>query len=638
MPAETILVVDDAQEIRDFLADSVLRPNGYQVLTAESGLAALQIVRNALPDLIITDFKMPDLSGIELARSVRREHPELPILLITAEGSEEIARQALRAGVRDYFIKPFDPDELLRAVQTSLTLTRTRREQSRTQLELAKQNEALSRRLKELETLTSVGHDVVSVLHLDQVLLKVVEAAVQLTGAEEGSLMLLDEGTEELTIRAAKNFDDQFVRAFRLKSEDSLAGQVLRSGEPMLLREGEPQKIVTAYLVHSLAYVPLRVRDRRIGVLGVDNRTARAQFTDHDLRLLQALGDYAAIAIENARLFLAAEAESKQIYAIVNETEDGVIVVDERDKVVLMNGAARALFGVERVDVVSQPLREAIPHPDLHLLLMSHKHFGEIALSDGRFFNANITRIESVGRVIVLREITYLKELDRIKSEFVTTVSHDLRSPLTAILGYVSLIDRAGPINDRQAEFIEQIRASVGAMNDLLSDLLDLGRIEAGFDAQKEVIAVGPLAQSVADSYYLQARGNQQYLHIRIAPDLPRVLANASRLRQMLSNLLENALKYTPAGGNVGLEAYIEGDFVVLAVTDTGIGIPAADQPYVFDKFFRASNARENHSGTGLGLSIVKSIVDNHEGRIWMDSKPGEGTTFTVMLPKYREA
>jgi two-component system NtrC family sensor kinase len=476
------------------------------------------------------------------------------------------------------------------------------------------------------------------VLDLDRVLEKVVEAAVTLTGAEEGSLLLLDEDTQELTIRASKNTDDQTVRTLRLRSEDSLAGQVLRTGEPMLLRGDEPKKIKTSYLVHSLAYVPLSVHERRIGVLGVYQRTTAQQFAEPDLRVLQALGNHAAIAIENARLYRAAEAERARWLSIVNTIEDGVILVDDQNQVTFINSSAQALFGVKRADAAGRLLTEVVAHPEVQLLLTSQKRFHEIALSDGRFFNANVTPVSGVGRVIVLRDITYLKELDHIKSDFVTTVSHDLRSPLTAILGYVGLIDRAGPINDRQAEFIQQIRGSVTSMNNLLSDLLDLGRIEAGFDTQKEVMAPGPLAQSVADSHFLQARNASQILHTRIAPDLPKVLANPSRLRQMLSNLVENALKYTPPNGTVGLEAYADGEFVVFAVADSGIGIPAADQPYIFDKFFRAANARDNHEGTGLGLSIVKSIVDNHSGRIWVDSHPGQGTTFTVMLPRYHEA
>jgi len=638
MTTRTILVVDDAREIREFLADSVLRPFGYQTLTADSGETGLQAAHAHQPDLVISDIKMPGLSGLDLARRLLGQRPDLPVILITAEGSEQIAQEALRIGVADYFIKPFDPSELVQSVERLLERKNMRppRVSAAQPGQAAEAADELAERVKDLETLTRIGHEVTSMLDLDKVLATVVEEAVTLTGAEEGSLLLLEERTRELTMRAAKNFDENFVRTFRVRSNDSLAGQVIRTGEAVLMDDATPQKITTSYLVHSLIYVPLRVRGQVIGVLGVDNRHAHAPFRQHSLRLLQALGDYAAIAIENARLYFIVESERLQLYTILNETEDGVIVIDSADRLILMNPTARAAFHVDQVELAGQPLRDVVPNADILALLTAHKRISEIPLADGRVFSAHLTPIARVGRAIVLVEITHLKELDRIKADFVTTVSHDLRSPLTAILGYVELIGRVGSVNTQQTEFIHQIRASVQTMNTLIADLLDLGRIEAGFDAQKEVTSLAPLLQIAVSEFVAEARSRHQVLLSHIAPDLPVVLGNSPRLRQLLANLVENALKYTPEGGQVSLEAYADDEFVIVAVSDSGIGIPAVDQPYVFDKFFRASNARDFHRGTGLGLSIVKSIVDHHNGRIWVDSTPGKGTTFTVMLPKYQ--
>jgi two-component system NtrC family sensor kinase len=638
MTSRTILVVDDAREIREFLTDSVLRPFGYQALTANSGEAGLQVAHEQHPDLVISDIKMPGISGLDMARRLLEQQPDLPVILITAEGTEQIAQEALRIGVADYFIKPFDPSELLQSVERLLERRNTARALANAAPPGLADEAAgeLGERVKDLETLTRIGHEVTAVLDLDKVLQTVVEAAVNLTGAEEGSLLLLEASTHELTMRAAKNFDENFVRTFRVRSNDSLAGQVIQTGEAVLMDDSTPQKIKTSYLVHSLIYVPLRVRGQVIGVLGVDNRHAHMPFRQHSLRLLQALGDYAAIAIENARLYSIVEAERLQLYTILNETEDGVIVVDNTDRLILMNPTARAAFHVDRVEVTGRPVREVVHNADILTMLNTQKRVSEVPLTDGRVFSAHLTSIARVGRAILLADVTHLKELDRIKADFVTTVSHDLRSPLTAILGYVELIGRVGPINTQQAEFMRQIRASVQAMNALIADLLDLGRIEAGFDAQKEVTSMGPLVQITASEFLGQAKARHLVLLSRVTPDLPPVLGNGPRLRQLLSNLVENAIKYTPEGGQVSVEAYSDGDFVVVTVSDNGIGIPAVDQPYIFDKFFRGSNARDLQRGTGLGLSIVKSIVDNHNGRIWMDSTPDKGTTFTVMLPKYQ--
>lgn len=462
MAVQTILIVDDARAIREFVADVILQPSGYRVLQAESGTEALETAAREHPDLIISDIKMPGLSGLDVARAVRQEWPDLPVILITAEGSEELAQQALRAGVSDYFIKPFDPEELLRAAQQAL---------------------------------------------------------------------------------------------------------------------------------------------------------ARAE------------------AAQAARHYAAAEAERARLFTILNEIEEGVLVLDDAGRLVLVNHAARRLFAVERLDVTGRPPAELFTHADLLAVLAGERRAEELILEDGRTLSAQLTPIANVGRVLVLHDITHLKELDRIKSDFVTTVSHDLRTPLTSILGYVSLLERVGPLNARQLEFVEQVRTSVQAMTALLTELLDLGRIEAGLETHKEVLHLSGLANRVVEERLPLARSRHQILHVRVSPNLPLVLVNPARLRQMLANLLDNALKYTPERGQVSLDVYAEGEFVVLAVTDSGIGIPPADQPFVFDKFFRASNTRGQYPGTGLGLSIVKSIVDQHGGRIWVDAHPGHGTTFTVMLP-----
>jgi two-component system phosphate regulon sensor histidine kinase PhoR len=383
-------------------------------------------------------------------------------------------------------------------------------------------------------------------------------------------------------------------------------------------------------------YVPLKVRDRVIGVLGVDNRRAGRAFTRHDQRLLGALGDYAAIAIENAYLYARTERERAQLETILRETEDGVLVVDNDGRLILMNPTARTAFGVNVPDIAGQAYTDVIRNVEVRELLAGKSRRVEITLEDDRVFNAHLTPITGVGRAVVMQDITHLKKLDRIKSDFVTTVSHDLRSPLTAILGYVELIGRAGPVNDQQAEFIRRVQYSVQSITTLITDLLDLGRIEAGFDTQKEPTHLALVVRYAFEGLRQQAEAKHQSLSMNVPENLPAVLANPPRLRQMVANLIDNAIKYTPEAGHVAIHARAEDELIVITVADSGMGIPATDQPYVFDKFYRASNSRQEFAGTGLGLSIVKSIVENHEGRIWLDSRPGQGTTFTVVLPQYR--
>jgi signal transduction histidine kinase/CheY-like chemotaxis protein len=635
MSGEKILVVDDSREVRETIAKMILRPAGYETLIANDGLAGLQVARELHPDLIIADLQMPGMTGIQLKRTLSLENIGTPLILMTGAGSESVASEASLAGVSAYFPKPIDADMLLLAVEQALKSERLRRER-------ADALQSLEKRVHQLETLQAVGRTLTATLDVDQVLSRVVDAAVRLTGAEEGSLLLLDEHTGELTMRAARNFDDQFVRTFRIRSEDSLAGQVIRTGQPVRVGGGDsPQKIKTAYLVTSLIYVPLRVQTRVIGVLGVDNRQTSRLFSDADVNPLIALADYAAIAIVNALLFARTNAERQKLDTILQKTAEGVIVAGDDGRVVLINAAARLAFNLPASGLTGRPIADLIPQPELRELFQrpaaAQDRRAEITLEDRRTLNAHLTPIEGIGRAVVMQDITHLKQLDKIKSEFVSAVSHDLRSPLTAILGYVELIGRVGPVSDQQKEFIRRVRLSVDAITTLITDLLDLGRIEAGFDTQKEPANLPLVVRYAVEGLQPKADFKQIRLNISLPEHLPPVFGNSIRLRQMASNLIENAIKYTSEGGAVSVSAAQDSDQLLLTVTDTGIGIPLADQPYIFDKFYRSKSVPEEIAGTGLGLSIVKSIIENHNGRIWVDSKPGHGATFIVVMPIYNE-
>ncbi|HZD57677.1 MAG TPA: ATP-binding protein [Anaerolineales bacterium] len=491
--------------------------------------------------------------------------------------------------------------------------------------------------IKELETLGAIGRTITASLDLDKVLTMVVDAAVDLTGAEEGSLLLVDENSGELYMRAARNFQDDFVRTFRIPINDTLAGQVIRSGSPVLIDESAPQKIKTSYLVSTLIYVPLKVHKRIIGVLGVDNRTAGESFLDHDIVLMSALADYAAIAIENASLYTNTEIERGKLESILTQIEEGVIVVDQQRRVILVNRIARGAFDLGDEELAGRPAQHVIKHTELLENLydqsLKYPYQAEIPLEDGRVFNAQFTPISGIGLAVTMQDISHLKELDRIKSEFVSTVSHDLRSPLTAILGYVELIERAGPVNQQQHDFIRRVHFNVNSITALINDLLDLGRIEAGLDARKELVPIPAIIRYAIDGLQELVQEKAQVLEIDLAEELPPVRGNPVHLRQVVGNLIGNAVKYTGHGGMIHIHAREEDGLIMLQVKDTGPGIPPSEQPYVFDKFYRGRAVPPDTPGTGLGLAIVKSVVENHQGRVWVESQVGSGSTFTVVLP-----
>jgi len=633
-----VLVVGGTPQARS-QAGSILEPAGYDMLAAADAAEGAILARDLLPDVILALHSADHPAGLELLEALYADPVDVPVILIVAESSEELAVQALRLGAHDYLVQPVEAGALLDAVAGTIRRYWMGRIRANASAQLLHANRQLEQRLHELNTLVQIGKRITSGLDLPTVLTRVVEAAVELAQAEEGTLLLVDEITGGLYSYAATGAIKQIDVSFRLPVSDSLAGQVVQTGQPLVITGEDLQKIKTHYYFRDVAYVPLAFQGQVIGVLGVSNREKSAEFSPNTLQLLSVLADFAAIAIENARLYDAVARERNTLNAILRDTEDAIIVVDTHDAILLANPVACQIFGIDPATAQGRPLTEAIAHPQVRDLFAREMRGGrsrgsEITLDDGdRVLSAWLTAIDDVGRVLITQDITHLKKLDRAKTDLVTTVSHDLRSPLTAILGYVELLNRTGPLNEAQRQFVERIVFSVQSITALINDLLELGKIEAGFDRDAEPVAMDLIVRYAIEGLRHQWEGKHHDLRVIMPDALPPVPGNPLRLRQLVNNLLENAIKYTPDGGRIRLSLGTSSQFVLLTVSDSGIGIPPHDQPYVFDKFYRADDAIEQFSGTGLGLAIVKGIVDQHKGRIWLDSQPGQGSTFTVMLP-----
>lgn len=410
---ERVLVIDDSQEIRDFLVENILRPKGFEVLAASDGMMGLELAITKEPDLMITDQQMPGMTGLQILRKLHERGIDIPTILITGEGSEDTAVRAFRLGIRDYIIKPIDAEELTASVDKALRERRLQRERDQLVDQLMESNSQLQRRAQELNVLYGVGKSVSSSLDLEEVLQRVVEAAVYVVGAEEGSLMLLDEGRNELYIRASKNLDSK-ARSMRKRVTDSLAGQVLQTGRAIAIgADSQWKRTHTALLVKSLIYVPLILQDRAIGVLGVTNQIKDTSFDSNDTRALSALGGYATIAINNANMYRAMANERTVLSEVMEQIEDAVIVVDEDFRLSVLNASARSLFGLSENDIIGRPIMDLIDHVGLVRMISepdvynagSHTE-GDLALSDGRRYRARVTLIEGGNRFITLRHLS----------------------------------------------------------------------------------------------------------------------------------------------------------------------------------------------------------------------------------------
>jgi signal transduction histidine kinase len=358
--------------------------------------------------------------------------------------------------------------------------------------------------------------------------------------------------------------------------------------------------------------------------------------------LLSILAVQVGIFLDNARLYQRAEGERNRLLAILDSTPDAVIAVDPAGRIALANPAAQGVLNGPAAEAIGQPAEEWIGSAELveSLLHSGGEHQTlEIKIEGGRVLYATATDVvnglaQPIGRVMVLSDITHYKLLDSLKSEFVSTVSHDLRAPLTFMRGYATMLPMVGEVNEQQREFVEKILASVERMSKLVDDLLDLGRIETGIGLHLTSVPLEEMLQDVVSSFRPQAVNKQIVLEVELADGLAPVEADPMLMRQAIANLVDNAIKYTPAGGRVMLYAVQQDGRQLISVEDSGVGIAPADQPRLFEKFFRAhKEGEEGPRGSGLGLAIVKSIVEQHHGRVQVDSRLGKGSKFTIAFP-----
>ena len=514
-------------------------------------------------------------------------------------------------------------------------------------VENARLYEKVTERMREATALYKVSNQLMRTLNLDQVLEKVLDTLQILFGYSECAILLVDEETEDLEVKAARGYLRDTVGKVRFKiGQEGIVGWVAAHKTALNVPDvSQDSRYVGMEEARSEMAVPMMAGDKVIGVLNVQRPEVNA-FNDDDLRVLSSVAAQAAIAIERARLYFAERRlrstiaeERAKLEALIRGASDAIFVTNEGGRVLLMNPAAEQAFDVEPGTSVDRPLETVIKDAGLLALwrsCLADSVFcsDEISLADGRTLYAQLTPITGVGQMAIMRDITHLKELDKMKSEFVSTVSHDLGSPLQVIQITAELIPKLGPVNQAQRDAVHDITRMVAKTATLVRDLLDLGKIEAGVEMEMEPCQLATVISEAVKGLEERAKAKKIALRMTLPQALPLVLGNPIRLGQVVTNLVGNAIKFTPAGGTVTISAWETEGEVAVEVRDTGIGIAAEDQARVFDKFYRAKSVQVSGvEGTGLGLAIVKSIVEGHGGRVWMESELDQGSTFGFALP-----
>ncbi len=466
------------------------------------------------------------------------------------------------------------------------------------------------------------------------------------------AVCLEDAEQQGYLVHTLSGLPGEAVAGRRFGKDEGLPGRTIRTGRAYLVAELDTipdaapdlEGVLVRAGLRAALTVPVRRGLQILGALLFARRSAPYTLDDLQIGTLVAAG--LSGGLETCRAYQALADERGTLAAVLTSTADAVVMVGQDGLVLLANPAVRAMLGVAPETMPGRPFLEAVPHEPLRRLLEAGRPgIAELPLPDGRTAQASLIVVnteygEPVGLAAILRDITLLKELEQMKTDFVNTVSHDLKSPIMAIAMTAELLMKAMPApGGEQAyrERCERILRSAQNMTDLVTDLLDLGKIEAGLEGAGEPVDLVPLIADVVKALAAPAEGKGITVAVE-APAAAAVLGVRARLQQVLTNLIGNAIKYTREGGRVRVVVETpeaaEGP-VRIRVIDNGIGIPARDLPHVFDKFYRVANdATKGIAGTGLGLAITRSIVEAHAGHVGVESTEGAGSTFWLELPR----
>ncbi len=399
-------------------------------------------------------------------------------------------------------------------------------------------------------------------------------------------------------------------------------------------------------LVQHVAVAPLQVGSRFYGALWLALDEAPL-WMESDGSLLAILITQAALAVDRAVAVAAARRQEEWMAAIINSAVDPVIVLGDSLEILMLNAAARDALNLDSAGTEGRGLDQLEQTAALVALLragteMQPLHVAEFVGANGRTYSPNLSEVATgqdtdAGRVLWLRDITHFKRVNANLSDFLSTVSHDMRSPLTFMKGYCDMMGLVGPLNERQSTFVEKIGSGVMQMSDMVEKILEAGRLDpetGSYELAREVTDVAGLAQKVVASLGGAADKKGLTLSSTIQPDIPMMNLDAGMVGSAFANLIENAVKYTPEGGLVQVEARVVDGHLRFRVSDNGLGISASDQKKLFRRNVRIRRKEwERVKGNGLGLFIVKNVAQRHGGDAWVESEPGHGSTFTFMIP-----
>jgi PAS domain S-box-containing protein len=531
--------------------------------------------------------------------------------------------------------------------------------------------------LRQREFLLRITRAMTSHLDLPSLLTLILSSAAEMVACRAGLLVLEKDETSfsqartsiaRYEIRTTYNIPPQYLRAFEplleliplvqnAATDDDVAPEPIDPDLQARLRLVEERLGIS---LGQIVGLPLTYEDELLGVIYLFR--SEYAFTQLDWQFLQGFADQAAIAVRNARLYHQLETERSRLETIIENSAHGIMILGADRRVLVINQALAAMLGIQPEAAIGRSCDEVLTlnnvqgydlcqaeEPPTFAGEESLRGEGEITRPGGGRLVVSMTYTplydeqgNVVNIVVNVHDITRFREEEEMKSTFTSIISHELKTPVALIKGYAQTLARPDAQWDAETarQSLQIIEEEADRLEALINNLLDVSRIQAGgLHLDFDDVDLQALIRKVVDAYRLQT--DQHQIELDFPQELPLVRGDEERLRQVLTNLVGNAIKYSPAGGNIRIGGWLEanadvpgGQRVVLFVADEGIGIPPQELDKIFERFYRVdSTLRRSTAGTGLGLYLAKSIVEAHAGQIWARSEPNKGTTFFIALP-----
>jgi two-component system, NtrC family, sensor histidine kinase KinB len=516
--------------------------------------------------------------------------------------------------------------------------------------------EEVKRRVDQLGAINTVAATVGQSLDLDVTLNTALEVVLDILGAEAGGISLIDNDTQEVVLRAQRGWTrDLSIRPMRIPLDKGMTGDVLQNDAVLVNNhlDGSEDLAVPSFheeAFRSIVMAPMHARREVIGILSIMSSKPN-QFNEDMINVLRAIADTVGVALNNARLYESALESENNLEAILDSTADGIIATDQKGRIRLINNKAENLFEVNAHQLRGLPLREIPIEPGVRDVLLralstraeEQRESFEVKLVSDTVLSITVspvyveTQVDqhavADGWVIVLRDVTHLRQSEQARAQFIAAAAHDMRSPLGVTLNSIKLLESIIESEDPTVtELFGLAENGITRLQALIDDVLRLEQIEAGYGLHLEEIDVVALLKEASRQMKPVMKTDEIDFVVDIASDIPNMTIDGQLLSRAVINYLDNAAKYTGAAGRVELKAFVAGDMLHVEVTDSGPGIPVAEQARLFERFYRAPGTLKQ-PGTGLGLAIVKSVAEANGGGVYVRSIPDQGSTFGLTLP-----